>query len=150
MTHAALDTSQSIDWVCRATWKRSAHNTLWCLIGCASGDLCTIVAFQLWAPETNPLLVMALAMINGLLASIGLETVLMLRDVTLRLAIRTALGMSLVSMISMELAMNTTDYLLVGEVAVTWWSLGPTLAAGFLVPWPYNYWRLKRYGRSCH
>jgi len=24
------------------------------------------------------------------------------------------------------------------------------LIAGFLTPWPYNYWRLKKYNASCH
>jgi len=24
------------------------------------------------------------------------------------------------------------------------------LVVGFLTPWPYNYWRLKKYGAACH
>jgi len=24
------------------------------------------------------------------------------------------------------------------------------LIVGFLTPWPYNYWRLKKFGISCH
>jgi hypothetical protein len=24
------------------------------------------------------------------------------------------------------------------------------LAVGFLTPWPYNYWRLKKFGIACH
>jgi hypothetical protein len=67
-----------------------------------------------------------------------------------RIALKTALGMSLVSMLAMEIAMNTTDYLLVGKAALTWWSVIPSLLAGFLTPWPYNYWRLKKYGKACH
>ncbi|MEE8057580.1 MAG: DUF4396 domain-containing protein [Pseudomonadales bacterium] len=139
-----------IDWFCRHTWQRAGHNTLWCLIGCAGGDFATIFAFQLWSPDTNPLLVMGLAMINGLLTSIALETVLLSRQMALKLALKTALGMSLVSMLAMELAMNATDYLLVGAAALTWWSVIPSLIAGFITPWPYNYWRLKRYGKACH
>ena len=139
-----------IDWICLHTWKRSAHNTFWCLLGCAAGDFATIIGFQLWSPATPPLLVMGLAMINGLLTSIALEAVLLSRQMTLKLALKTALGMSLVSMLAMELAMNLTDYLLVGAAALTWWSVFPSLMAGFITPWPYNYWRLKRYGKACH
>jgi hypothetical protein len=140
----------SIHWQCRHTWKRSAHNTSWCLLGCAIGDLGTIFAFQIWAPETNPLVIMSLAIINGLLTSILLETILLSQQMILTLALKTALGMSLVSMIAMEVAMNATDYLLVGGARITWWSLLPSLLAGFLAPWPYNYWRLKRLGKACH
>ncbi len=143
-------TLTSIHWGCRPTWRRSAYNTLWCLIGCAIGDFGTILAFQFWAPETPVLLVMSLAIVNGLLTSIMLETALLVRTMALKMALKTALGMSLVSMISMEIAMNTTDYLLVGKAALTWWSVIPSLAAGFLAPWPYNYWRLKKYGKACH
>jgi hypothetical protein len=24
------------------------------------------------------------------------------------------------------------------------------LIVGFLTPWPYNYWRLKKFGIACH
>ena len=140
----------SIHWSCKHTWKRSAYNTSWCLLGCAIGDLGTIFAFQTYAPETNPFLVMSLAIVNGLMTSILLETILLSRQMACRLALKTALGMSLVSMIAMEVAMNATDYLLVGEARITWWSLFPMLLAGFLAPWPYNYWRLKHLGKACH
>ena len=65
-------------------------------------------------------------------------------------ALRTALGMSFISMISMEVAMNLTDYLLTGGAILTWWVVPLMLIVGFLTPWPYNYWRLKKYGISCH
>ncbi len=96
------------------------------------------------------MLVMGLAMLNGLLTSILLETILMARQMPFNAAFKTALGMSMVSMISMELAMNTVDYMLVGAAQLRWWSVAPSLIAGFLTPWPYNYWRLKRYGKACH
>lgn len=144
-----LTTSLAIDWTCRPTWRRSAYNTSWCLLGCAIGDLGTIAAFQVWAPNSNALLVMSLAIMNGLLTSILLETVLLSREMAIKLALKTAVGMSLVSMVAMEIAMNTTDYLLVGQARITWWSLAPSLLAGFLAPWPYNYWRLKHLGKGC-
>lgn len=142
--------SASFDWTTGSVWRQSARNTGWCLLGCAIGDFGTILAFQLFAPETNAMLVMGLAMMNGLLTSIALETFILSRQMALSLALRTALGMSLVSMLGMELAMNVTDYLLVGGARLTWWSVIPSLIAGFLTPWPYNYWRLRKLGKACH
>ena len=65
-------------------------------------------------------------------------------------ALKTALGMSFISMISMEITMNLTDYFLTGGAILTWWVVPLMLIVGFLTPWPYNYWRLKKYGISCH
>ena len=137
-------------WRCRHTWRQSAKNTFWCLLGCAIGDFGTIFAFQTWWPETNQFLVLTLAIMNGLLTSIALETSMLTRQLGFTLALKTAAGMSLISMIGMELAMNATDWLLVGSLKLTWWSILPSLAAGFLAPWPYNYWRLKKFGEACH
>ena len=65
-------------------------------------------------------------------------------------AFKTAIGMSLISMISMEIAMNTVDWILVGEAKLVWWIIPIMLLSGFLTPWPYNYYRLKKYNISCH
>ena len=137
-------------WHCRHTWRQSAKNTAWCLLGCSIGDFGTIFAFQVWAPDTAPLIILTLAIVNGLLTSIALETVILSRQMQWGQALRTAAGMSLISMISMELAMNLTDWVLVGSLKLTWWSMLPSLAAGFVTPWPYNYWRLKKFGVACH
>ena len=58
--------------------------------------------------------------------------------------------MSFISMISMEIAMNLTDYFLTGGAILTWWVVPLMLIVGFLTPGPYNYWRLKKYGINCH
>ena len=29
----------SFNWKCKHTWRRSAKNTAWCLLGCSIGDL---------------------------------------------------------------------------------------------------------------
>lgn len=93
---------------------------------------------------------MSLAIVNGLLTSIALETVILSRQMQLSAAFKTAIGMSMVSMIAMEVAMNITDYVLVGQAAITWWAVPFMLLAGFVTPWPYNYWRLKKFGVACH
>ena len=93
---------------------------------------------------------MILAIINGLITSIILETFILLKQMTIINAIKTALGMSFISMISMEISMNLVDWLIMGEAKINLWILPIMLLAGFLTPWPYNYWRLKKFNISCH
>ena len=143
--------ASNFHWKCRYTWKRSAHNTKWCLIGCAIGDLATILFFQMTGIPWSTLAIMILAIINGLLTSITLETIILLRQsLTFGQALKTALGMSFISMISMEVAMNLADFLLTGGAMLTWWVVPIMLFVGFITPWPYNYWRLKKYNIACH
>ena len=141
----------SFNWSCKHTWKRSAKNTAWCLLGCAIGDLGTILFFQLTKIPFPMLGIMTLAIINGLITSIILETIILLRqNLNFSKAFKTALGMSFISMISMEIAMNVTDVILTGGAILNWWVVPIMLIVGFLTPWPYNYWRLKKYGINCH
>ena len=143
--------ADTFNWSCKHTWKRSAKNTAWCVFGCAIGDFGTILYFQLTEIPFPILGIMILAIINGLITSIILETIiLMLQKINFVNAIKTALGMSLISMISMEVMMNFTDYVLTGGAILTWWVIPIMLIVGFLTPWPYNYWRLKKYGINCH
>ena len=141
----------TIDWSCRYTWKTSAKNTMWCVIGCSIGDFGTILFFQLSKISFPILGIMILAIINGLITSIILETLILIRQsFSFTNALKTALGMSLISMISMEIMMNLTDYLLTGGAVLTWWVVPIMLIVGFLTPLPYNYWRLKKFGIACH
>ena len=138
-------------WSCKHTWKRSAKNTGWCLMGCAIGDLGTILFFQITKIPFPVLGIMTLAIINGLITSIILETIVLLRqNLDFSKALKTALGMSFISMVSMEIAMNVTDVILTGGAILNWWVVPIMLIAGFLTPWPYNYWRLKKYNIACH
>ncbi|MEE3083434.1 MAG: DUF4396 domain-containing protein [Candidatus Thermoplasmatota archaeon] len=143
------------NWSDGSVWKQSAHNTKWCLIGCSIGDFGTIAAFQLipyldglgWSAMS----IMMLAMFNGIMTSIALETFILIKKMGgIREAFRVAIGMSLISMIAMESSMNATDILIMGEPSLTWWVIPIMLFVGFITPWPYNYWRLKKYGISCH
>tara|TARA_B110000003_G_scaffold265293_1_gene290993 strand:- start:1291 stop:1728 length:438 start_codon:yes stop_codon:yes gene_type:complete len=143
--------SETFHWSCKHTWSRSAKNTLWCLIGCSIGDFGTILFFQITQIPFPVLAIMTLAIINGIITSIILETIILLRqNFSLKLAFKTAVGMSLISMVSMEIAMNATDYFLTGGAILTWWVVPIMLAAGFITPWPYNYWRLKKFNEACH
>ena len=128
----------------------ACRNTAACLLGCALGDIGTIWVCQLAGVTWPVWQIMGLAMVNGIATSFALETVLLVRLMPLRAAVRTAFGMSLLSMLGMEVAMNAVDILLTGGARLTWWVIPPMLAAGFLVPLPYNYWRLRVLGKSCH
>ena len=141
----------TFDWFCKNTWKQSAKNTAWCLLGCAIGDFGTILFFQLTEISFPVLGIMILAIINGLITSVMLETFILLRqNISFNNALKTALGMSFIAMVSMEIAMNLTDYLLTGGAILTWWVIPLMLGVGFVTPWPYNYWRLKKFGINCH
>ena len=142
---------ETFHWSCKKTWSRSAKNTSWCLLGCSIGDFGTILFFQLTLIPFPVLAIMILAIINGIITSIILETVILIKqNFTFKNAFKTAVGMSLISMISMEMAMNLTDYFLTGGAMLTWWVIPIMLATGFITPWPYNYWRLKKYNQACH
>jgi hypothetical protein len=124
---------------------------MWCVIGCSIGDFGTILFFQLSKISFPILGIMTLAIINGLITSVILETfILMKQNFKFKNALKTAMGMSFISMISMEITMNITDYLLTGGAMLTWWVVPIMLTVGFLTPWPYNYWRLKKFGIACH
>ena len=143
--------SETFHWSCKHTWSRSAKNTSWCLLGCSIGDFGTILFFQLTQIPFPVLAIMILAIINGIITSIILETIILIKqNFTFKNAFKTAVGMSLISMVSMEIAMNLTDYLLTGGAMLTWWVVPIMLAVGFVTPWPYNYWRLKKFNIACH
>ncbi len=141
---------KSISWNCKHTWKKARVNTLWCLIGCSIGDFGTILYFQNIDHSWSTLSVMALAIVNGLITSIILETFILIKQMGFLNALKTAFGMSFISMISMEMSMNITDVLLTGGAMITWWVVPIMLIAGYFTPLPYNYWRLKKYNVSCH
>ena len=137
-------------WKCKHTWRRSAKNTAWCLLGCSIGDFGTILYFQLTGIPWPTLYIMILAIINGIITSIILETVVLSRQMIISKAFKTAIGMSLISMLSMEIAMNAVDWIIMGGAKLVWWVIPIMLLAGFLTPWPYNYFRLKKYNIACH
>ena len=147
---SAFSSIRQISWKCRHTWRTASYNTMWCLVGCSIGDFGTIAYFQYYNIDWPVIAIMSLAIMNGLITSIILETIILWRQMALSAAFKTAIGMSLISMISMELAMNVTDVMLTGGAMLTWWVIPFMLFAGFITPLPYNYWRLKALGKACH
>ncbi len=145
-------------WGDRPLWLRASSNTAHCLLGCAIGDIAAMTLIPLWFPAIGMATLMMLAIASGIATSLALETAILRwrEHLSWRNAMRTAWGMSLISMAAMELVMNAVDLLAMGGQRMHWhepgyWlAWGPALAAGFLAVLPYNYAKLKRHGRSCH
>ena len=153
MNHSVISTKEQnlqFHWHCKHTWKKSGKNTFWCLLGCSIGDFGTILFFQLSSIAWPTLHIMILAIVNGIITSLILETIILFNQMGFKKAFQTAIGMSFLSMIAMEISMNTVDWLVVGSAKIIWWVIPLMLIAGFLTSWPYNYWRLKKYQLACH
>jgi len=142
--------SENFSWTCRQTWKKSSYNTMWCLIGCSIGDFGTILFFQYSSFNLPTLAVMTLAIVNGIITSIILETIILSKQMKFGDAFNTAIGMSLISMLMMEISMNALDWIVMGGAKLNVTIIPLMLLAGFITPLPYNYWRLKKYGKECH
>ena len=76
-----------MNWKCKHTWKRAINNTWWCLLGCSIGDFGTIFFFQSVEHAFSVATVMSLAILNGLITSIILETLILLKQMNFRSAI---------------------------------------------------------------
>jgi len=150
MNNAYIKKTNNLDWKCKHTWIKSAKNTFWCLLGCSIGDFGTILFFQLSLFSMPVIYIMILAILNGLITSVILEIIVLSNQMSFKKAFHTAIRMSFISMISMEIVMNLIDWVIVGKAALVWWVIPIMLIAGFITPWPYNYWRLKKYNISCH
>lgn len=144
-------------WSDMNIWKRASINTLNCLVGCSIGDFAMVIFLQAYFPSVTMSAQMVLATIAGLITSIILETILLhwREQFAWNFAFRTALSMSLLSMIAMEIAMNTTDFMITGGKAafgnpMYWTALLVAMVAGFMVPLPYNYYKLKKFNKACH
>ena len=144
-------------WGNTIKWKRASFNTLNCLIGCSIGDFGMILFLQAYYPETSMMWQMILAIIAGLFTSILLETIILrVREgFDWKLGLKTAISMSFISMVGMEIAMNTTDFVITGGKAaftnpMYWTALAIAMIAGFLAPLPYNYYKLVKYDQACH
>ena len=160
--------AEEYHWGDRSVWKQSANNTKWCLIGCSIGEFGTLayyeqngihhhIGWDLFTPSSGAfdfwIIVLALLpLINGLITSVMLETAILVRaQMDFKNALSTALGMSFIGMLMMEIAMETTDLIFTGgRLGLDPIAVIPMLIVGFLTPWPYNYWRLKKYGMACH
>ncbi|GES58036.1 hypothetical protein ATEIFO6365_0004018700 [Aspergillus terreus] len=161
-TSATLPPSRSVwdsgFWTCSSTWKRAGINTLRCLVGCTIGDFSALWMLQTYYPELSMGLIMGASMASGITTSILVETILLRRGVdqlSWSMAARTAMGMSMVSMLAMEAAENLVDYHLTGGVVDVgdpkfWMAAAVSMTAGYMAPLPYNYLRLRKYGKACH
>jgi hypothetical protein len=144
-------------WTDKIVWRRSAINTLRCLTGCSIGDLSTMFYLSTFFSSMPTWAIMSLSMSAGIGTSLALETVaLRITDkLSWKESFNLAWTMSLMSMLVMELTENIVDRSLTGGVVhlsdpYFWFAMLVSLIAAFTVPLPYNYYKLKKYGVSCH
>ena len=145
-------------WSDMSVWRKSGMNTSVCLLGCSIGEFSTLYAYSFFHVNEMVLsdpqyyVLLGLPLVNGLATSVALETGILKRQgMDLRNAFQTAMGMSFISMLFMEVSMEVVDlYFTNGSLAMDMRAVPFMLTAGFLAPWPYNYYRLKKYGKSCH
>ncbi|KAF9562119.1 hypothetical protein EC968_005386 [Mortierella alpina] len=159
-TASALPITSGLFWSDPTTWKTASTNTFRCLIGCTAGDMSMLFYLQSFHPTLSPGIAMAMAMASGITTSIALETVLLRFSKSSRMpwraAFKTATGMSLISMLTMEAVENAVDVHLMGWGNVNiqdpffWKAIGISALAGWSAPLPFNYWNLRRHGKSCH
>jgi len=145
-------------WRCRHTSRRATINTLRCLAGCSIGDYSALIYCGVFHPELSPIITVPLACTSGVTTSLLLESTLLTfgkDQMPLKKSITTAFNMSFISMLAMELAENAVELSITGgnfaanpQLAAI--ALIPATAAGFIAAFPYNYYRLKKYGKSCH
>jgi cation transport ATPase len=150
-------TKNALDWSDLKVWQRAGFNTLNCLIGCSIGDFSMLIFLQYFYPNTPMMTQMILAIIAGLITSVALESAILRHKEKMdwKSAFTMAIGMSFISMVAMEVAMNATDFMMTGgKLALSnpgyWLAFIPSALMGFLVPLPYNYYRLKKYNQACH
>jgi hypothetical protein len=130
--------------------------TLHCLTGCAIGEFAGLaigVTLGL-APWPTMVLATLLGFASGY--ALGLRP-LVRQGLGWAAAFRTIWLGETVSIATMELAMNFTDYQVGGVQAasmlspVFWLGYALALPAGFVVAWPVNYWLLRRnVKKPCH
>ncbi len=133
-------------------------------MGCSLGDFGAL--YLLSGSGLSMGATMGIAMASGVATSMALETARLRygKDrFSWPIAFQTATKMSLISMLVMESAENAVDYFMLSSMNPTatavcfdpsqpyfFPALAVSLAAGFLAPWPYNYYAIKKHGKSCH
>ena len=128
----------AINWQCRHTWRRASYNTMWCLIGCSIGDFGTIAFFQFTGIPWPVLMIMTPGDHQRADHLYYSGNTYPQPSDDPEACLQNSHGMSLISMISMEAAMNITDVMLTGGAMLTWWVIPFMLFAVFITPLPYN------------
>lgn len=136
--------------------KASAHATFHCLIGCFLGDAVGVglgVAFGL-----GTVLTIACGTFFAYIFGFALALIPIMKSMgfTLKEAMRVVWLGEAISIASMEIAMNTVDYMIGGVQAASlsqptfWIGLAAAAPVGFLAAWPVNHWMLKKEIKAHH
>ncbi len=134
----------------------AATVTLHCLAGCSIGEFIGLaIGVQLGLSVVATItLATTLAFITGF--ALTLYPLVYRRGMTVALAFKTVWLGEVISISVMEIAMNTTDYLVGGMSAnsmldaIFWIGFAAALIAGYICAYPVNFYMVKRNMPRCH
>lgn len=126
--------------------RQAIAHTRHCLTGCGLGEVTGMAIAQNWSNALQTVLAVALAFLFGYsLTFLGARKTMSVRD-----AVKLALAVDTISIISMEIIDNVSEWLIPGAMnaklgdGLFWWSLALSLAIAFVVTVPVNRFAMSR------
>lgn len=136
-----------------ALTRQAITHTRHCLTGCGIGEVLGMAIGQNWHNAAQTALAVILAFVFGY----GLTFWGARKDMTFKDAIKLALAVDTISIISMEIIDNIAEWLIPGAINAKlgnflfWWSLALSLAIAFVLTVPVNRFVMsKGIGHSHH
>lgn len=133
--------------------KMSVTHTRHCLTGCGIGEVAGMAIGQNWHNAAQTALAVALAFIVGY----SLTFWGAIKSMSAKDALKLALAVDTISIISMEIIDNVSEWLIPGAINAKlhdflfWWSLALSLAIAFVLTVPVNRFVMNRgIGGHCH
>src|SRR5438105_1551025 len=133
-----------------ALTREAITHTRHCLTGCGIGEIAGMAIGQNWSNITQTMLAVILAFFFGYsLTFWGARSKMTVKD-----AIKLALAIDTISIISMEIIDNISEWLIPGAINaklhnfVFWWSLALSLVIAFVITVPINRLAMSQAGNS--
>lgn len=127
--------------------RQAITHTRHCLTGCAIGEVMGMAIGQSWSNLSQTALAVVLAFFFGyLLTFSGAKK----QGMEVNQAIKLALAVDTISILSMEIIDNTLEWLIPGAINAKlheflfWWSLALSLAVAFILTVPVNRFMISR------
>lgn len=132
--------------------RQAITHTRHCLTGCGIGEIAGMAFGQNWSNVAQTFLAVLLAFIIGY----SLTFWGAIKTMTVQEAIKLALAVDTVSIISMEIIDNVSEWLIPGAInarlhnILFWWSLALSLLIAFIITVPVNRFMMSRGGSHQH
>ena len=126
--------------------RQAITHTRHCLTGCGIGEITGMAVGQSWSNAAQTILAVILAFLFGYsLTFYGARKKMSIKD-----AFKLALAIDTISIISMEIIDNVSEWLIPGAINAKlhnflfWWSLALSLAIAFIITVPVNRFVMSR------